>query len=177
MQNSRIEKTKKSFFLLLNYNSVYYFFSAVILSNVIFGFISAVGGPLLPSIIIEFLGEENLAIGYGFLLIFEGLGSFVGPPLAGNSSRYHIFIYKLTSSSVMCFKTFYLLFSLLVFYHILCGLWDWKTFQPCFLFGFDLNKYTWKLIHNKNIHTYFCKTLLIQKEVKIKHSLTYKIIM
>ena len=84
MQNSRIEKTKKSFFLLLNYNSVYYFFSAVILSNVIFGFISAVGGPLLPSIIIEFLGEENLAIGYGFLLIFEGLGSFVGPPLAGN---------------------------------------------------------------------------------------------
>ena len=56
---------------------------AVILSNVIMGFISAVGGPLLPSIIIEFLGEENLAIGYGFLLIFEGLGSFVGPPLAG----------------------------------------------------------------------------------------------
>ena len=56
----------------------------MILSNVIFGFISAVGGPLLPSIIIEFLGEENLAIGYGFLLIFEGLGSFVGPPLAGN---------------------------------------------------------------------------------------------
>ena len=60
-----------------------FFQLAVIMTNVIFGFISAVGGPLLPSIIIEFLGEENLAIGYGILLIFEGVGSFCGPPLAG----------------------------------------------------------------------------------------------
>ena len=60
-----------------------FLFLAVIMSNVIFGFISAVGGPLLPSIIIEFLGEENLAIGYGYVLIFEGIGSFVGPPIAG----------------------------------------------------------------------------------------------
>lgn len=56
---------------------------AVIVTNVIYGFISSVGGPLLPSIIIEFLGEDNLAAGFGFLLIFEGIGSFLGPPLAG----------------------------------------------------------------------------------------------
>jgi len=61
-------------------------FLAVIVTNVIFGFVSAVGGPVLPSIIIEFLGQENLAMGYGFLLIFEGVGSFAGPPLAGNNS-------------------------------------------------------------------------------------------
>ena len=53
------------------------------MTNVIFGFLSAVGGPLLPPIIIEFLGEHNLAVGYGILLIFEGAGSFAGPPLAG----------------------------------------------------------------------------------------------
>lgn len=58
----------------------------MIVTNVIFGFVSAVGGPVLPSIIIEFLGQENLAMGYGFLLIFEGVGSFAGPPLAGNNS-------------------------------------------------------------------------------------------
>ena len=55
------------------------------MTNVIFGFLSAVGGPLLPPIIIEFLGNHNLAIGYGFLLLFEGAGSFAGPPLAGKS--------------------------------------------------------------------------------------------
>ena len=54
-------------------------------ANVIFGFLSAVAGPTLPSILIEFLGEENLAVAYGFLLIFEGIGSFVGPPIAGMS--------------------------------------------------------------------------------------------
>ena len=70
----------------------------MILSNVIFGFISAVGGPLLPSIIIEFLGEENLAIGYGFLLIFEGLGSFVGPPLAGKQTNIFIYLSTIRSS-------------------------------------------------------------------------------
>ena len=73
------------------------------MTNVIFGFVSAVGGPVLPSIIIEFLGPDNLAMGYGFLLIFEGIGSFSGPPLAGNQKiqysiliilfleKYHIF--------------------------------------------------------------------------------------
>ena len=67
-----------------------FYFSAVIVTNVIFGFVSAVGGPVLPSIIIEFLGPDNLAMGYGFLLIFEGVGSFAGPPLAGNLVREKI---------------------------------------------------------------------------------------
>ena len=66
------------------------YFPAVIVTNVIFGFVSAVGGPVLPSIIIEFLGPDNLAMGYGFLLIFEGVGSFAGPPLAGNLVREKI---------------------------------------------------------------------------------------
>ena len=70
--------------------------SAVIMTNVIFGFVSAVGGPVLPSIIIEFLGQDNLAMGYGFLLIFEGIGSFSGPPLAGNHNAVYdlIMIYS-----------------------------------------------------------------------------------
>ena len=75
--------------------------AAVLMTNVIFGFLSAVGGPLLPPIIIEFLGEHNLAVGYGILLIFEGVGSFAGPPLAG------IVIYTLI---------LFLRFSILFFY-------------------------------------------------------------
>jgi len=82
-----------NFFLALNelYASYAQSYQAVIVTNVIFGFVSAVGGPVLPSIIIEFLGQENLAMGYGFLLIFEGVGSFAGPPLAG-------LLYNLTES-------------------------------------------------------------------------------
>ena len=67
--------------------------AAVLMTNVIFGFLSAVGGPLLPPIIIEFLGEHNLAVGYGILLIFEGVGSFAGPPLAGIYIHIHWFYF------------------------------------------------------------------------------------
>ena len=67
------------------YGHIFSIITAVLVTNVIFGFLSAVGGPLLPPIIIEFLGEHNLAVGYGILLIFEGAGSFAGPPLAGKS--------------------------------------------------------------------------------------------
>ena len=63
------------------------------MTNVIFGFLSAVGGPLLPPIIIEFLGEHNLAVGYGILLIFEGVGSFAGPPLAGIVYIYTLILF------------------------------------------------------------------------------------
>ena len=78
--------------------------AAVLMTNVIFGFLSAVGGPLLPPIIIEFLGEHNLAVGYGILLIFEGVGSFAGPPLAGiyinsMSKIFHFLLYFLTKEN------------------------------------------------------------------------------
>ena len=61
----------------------------MLLINVIFGFLSAIGGPLIPMIIIEFLGEHNLGVGYGIILIAEGAGSFAVPPLAG---KYKILI-------------------------------------------------------------------------------------
>ena len=74
-------------------------------ANVIFGFLSAVAGPTLPSILIEFLGEENLAVAYGFLLIFEGIGSFVGPPIAGTSSNWNQSSTVIVSKSLRLFTS------------------------------------------------------------------------
>lgn len=50
---------------------------------IVFGFSTACVGPLLPDLIIETVGQKKLGIGYGYVLIFEGLGSFVGPPVGG----------------------------------------------------------------------------------------------
>lgn len=58
-------------------------YTAIVIVCVIFGFLSAACGTLLPDIMIEFLGKERLGIAYGFLLIFEGTGSLLGPPAAG----------------------------------------------------------------------------------------------
>ena len=64
---------------------------AACLFSIAFGFSSACIGTVLPDVIIKLLRRERFAKGYGIVLIFEGLGSFIGPPvagwfLAGNSS-------------------------------------------------------------------------------------------
>ncbi len=60
-----------------------HFCPGVMVTSVIFGLVSAVGGTLLPPILIDFLGPDKLGASYGFLLIFEGTGSLIGPPVAG----------------------------------------------------------------------------------------------
>ncbi|CAH1785203.1 unnamed protein product [Owenia fusiformis] len=51
--------------------------------SAIFGFCSAAFGILLPGIICQFLGSEELATGYGVLMTFEAVGTMLGGPAAG----------------------------------------------------------------------------------------------
>uniref|UniRef100_A0A915K6Y2 Major facilitator superfamily (MFS) profile domain-containing protein n=1 Tax=Romanomermis culicivorax TaxID=13658 RepID=A0A915K6Y2_ROMCU len=48
-----------------------------------FGTVTSTLGPLLPLIISDMLGVESLSTGYGYILVAEALGSFLGPPFAG----------------------------------------------------------------------------------------------
>ncbi|CAB4060404.1 SLC16A5 [Lepeophtheirus salmonis] len=63
----------------------------------IFGFHSACMGPLIPEVTIKIVGPNNISIGYGFLLVFEGIGAMISPPLAGGiydkTFRYDISFY------------------------------------------------------------------------------------
>ena len=58
------------------------FVSLAILSAAL-GFLSATIGPLLPQIITDLLSVELLPPAYGYLLLFEAVGSLLGPPTAG----------------------------------------------------------------------------------------------
>jgi len=52
-----------------------------------FGFLSAAIGPLLPLILTDFLGMELFSSAFGYLLVFEAVGSLCGPPVSGK--LYH----------------------------------------------------------------------------------------
>ncbi|KAK2157878.1 hypothetical protein LSH36_183g01073 [Paralvinella palmiformis] len=58
------------------------FISLAILSAAL-GFLSASISPLLPEIITLFLSVELLPSAFGYLLVFEAVGSLLGPPTAG----------------------------------------------------------------------------------------------
>ncbi|KAK2157872.1 hypothetical protein LSH36_183g00043 [Paralvinella palmiformis] len=48
-----------------------------------FGFLSAAIGPLLPLILTDFLSMDLFSSAYGYLLVFEAVGSLCGPPASG----------------------------------------------------------------------------------------------
>lgn len=63
------------------------FFCSTILLSLIcftFGLCSSTIGPLLPLIITKLMGFDALSDGYGYILVAEGIGSSLGPPIAGN---------------------------------------------------------------------------------------------
>ena len=51
--------------------------------GVVFGFLSGSLGALLPIVLVDILGVEMLTSGYGYVLIFDAIGNFLGPPTAG----------------------------------------------------------------------------------------------
>ena len=53
--------------------------------SVLFGIFSGCFGTLMVSIVIQILGLNRCANGYGFLLLFEAAGQLTGGPLAGIS--------------------------------------------------------------------------------------------
>jgi predicted MFS family arabinose efflux permease len=51
--------------------------------SAIFGFFTGSFGTYLPDILITFLCLHRMPCGYGYLLIFEGIGQLLGAPIAG----------------------------------------------------------------------------------------------
>lgn len=66
--------------LFVPLSTEYYF---IVAYCVALGFLSATLGCLLPLLLVEFLGLHRMANGYGFLLIYEAVGSLLGAPAAG----------------------------------------------------------------------------------------------
>ncbi len=52
----------------------------------LFGVSSASTGSALPLVITELVGLDSMSDGYGYILIAEGIGTLLGPPITGNSS-------------------------------------------------------------------------------------------
>lgn len=48
-----------------------------------FGFFSCVYMSLKPVVVVDLLGREKFCIAFGFVVLFQGIGAMIGPPLAG----------------------------------------------------------------------------------------------
>jgi len=73
-----------------------------------FGLCSSTIGPLLPLIITDLLGLDALSDGYGYILVAEGIGSSLGPPIAGFLFDFnHTYTLPMVlSGSLMVFASF-----------------------------------------------------------------------
>ena len=58
-------------------------YASLMIYAVLFGFLSASLGTLLSQLILDFVGLEQVASGYGYILVFEALGTLPGAPVAG----------------------------------------------------------------------------------------------
>ncbi|XP_014667422.1 PREDICTED: monocarboxylate transporter 13-like [Priapulus caudatus] len=59
------------------------YYGYIVAYCVILGFFSATFGALLPPLLVQFLGLHRMANGYGFLLVYEAVGTLFGAPAAG----------------------------------------------------------------------------------------------
>lgn len=41
---------------------------------------------LTPVVLVDLLGLENLSNSFGLVLLYQGIGAVIGPPMAGNVS-------------------------------------------------------------------------------------------
>lgn len=53
----------------------------------VYGFLTAVNGSVLIHAIMEVVGDQHLASGYGYLLIFSATGVLLGAPVAGKNIK------------------------------------------------------------------------------------------
>lgn len=63
-------------------------FETLLTLCIFFGFTVCTLGPLLPLIATEMVGIEALSDAFGYLMVAEGIGSLMGPPIAGTERVY-----------------------------------------------------------------------------------------
>lgn len=71
--------------LYISYNSLHL--------NIFFFIVSGCFATLRSIVIVELLGLDKLTNAFGLLLLFQGLASIIGSPVAGNSSKAYILQY------------------------------------------------------------------------------------
>lgn len=57
----------------------------------VFGFTIGAYVGLTSVILVDLLGLENLTNAFGLLLMFQGIASFIGPPIGGKTKRKFLF--------------------------------------------------------------------------------------
>lgn len=75
--------------IFFSYNFLY-----LCISGGIFGFFFASCLSLTPALLAELVCLDDFTMGYGLVLLCEGIGSLTGPPVAGIVSRTHIIYIK-----------------------------------------------------------------------------------
>ncbi|XP_064619207.1 monocarboxylate transporter 13-like isoform X2 [Lineus longissimus] len=79
-------------------------YPAMVAIAVIFGFFTGSFGTYLPDILITFLCLHRMPCGYGYLLIFEGIGQLLGAPVAGilyDSTGTYIYSFYLGGTCIL----------------------------------------------------------------------------
>lgn len=65
-------------------------FKQLIIYSALFGLaFAALGGALLPSILIDIAGLDSLSFSYGVLILYESVGQVLGAPVAGECRHTH----------------------------------------------------------------------------------------
>lgn len=65
-------------------------FTSLAIYGAVFGFTIGAYVGLTSVILVDLLGLEKLTNAFGLLLLFQGIASLVGPPIAGRCHTYHI---------------------------------------------------------------------------------------
>lgn len=61
----------------------------------VFGFTAGAYVGLTSVILVDLLGLEHLTNGFGLLLLFQGVASFLGPPMAGKNIVHWVCVINL----------------------------------------------------------------------------------
>lgn len=61
---------------------------SLVLASVFFGFFYG-NYCAIPSLLVQFVGLNNLAEAIGYINFLEGVSGIIGPPLAGNNAIYY----------------------------------------------------------------------------------------
>lgn len=61
-----------------------YSFYLLVFNAVVFGLMFSSSYSYTPSILVELIALERFTMAYGLVLLCQGLGHLIGPPMAGN---------------------------------------------------------------------------------------------
>lgn len=67
-----------------------YSFYILALNSLIFGLTFSSSYSYTPSILVELIALERFTMAYGLVLLSQGIGHLIGPPMAGK--RFHLFL-------------------------------------------------------------------------------------